>query len=234
MTNSLWYPPNSSSTNLVRPWDANASQTVHADLDGIGDTLTQHALMLAYNQFSTSPTLSALNAGGTGRVGAKKLVILETDGMANWITVAGFTSNVGSNSYYNIQPGTSLTAATYDQNNLLQVVQSICNTNSGTPGTPNSAVTNTGHPGFATTTSPVVVHTIAFGIIFEISTTSQTNAIGLLQAISQIGGTTFPSSPTDPTNGYKWCIGSLSQRVHLLQQAFTNVMNAGDTVSLVQ
>jgi Flp pilus assembly protein TadG len=235
MINSLWYPPNSSSTTLVRPWDTNCGQTVHAALDGIGDTLTQHALMLAYNQFSTSSTLSNLtNAGGTGRVGAKKLVILETDGMANWITTANFTNNAGTNSYYNIQPGTSLTAATYDQNNLLQVVQSICNTTAGVPGTPNSAVANPGNPGFATPSKPVEVQTIAFGIIFEIPTTSQTSAISLLQAISQIGGTSFPSSSTDSTNGYKWCIGTLNQRVSALQNAFSRILNDGNSISLVQ
>ena len=44
----------------------------------------------------------------------------------------------------------------------------------------------------------------------------------MLQSISTIGGSTFPSSASDPTNGYKWCIGTLSQRQALLQQAFTN------------
>ena len=189
--------------------------------------------MLAYNQFSGSSTLSGLNAGGLGRVGAKKLVVLETDGMANVNDTAGFTNN-GTNSYYNVQPGQTVTSAAYSQAPLLQVVQAICNTSAGVAGTPNSAVTNPGLPGFATPNKPVVVHTIAFGIVFQIASTVQTNSVGLLQAISQIGGTVFPTSSSDPANGYKWVTGDLNTRVQLLQQAFSKIMDDGNSVSLIQ
>jgi Flp pilus assembly protein TadG len=232
MTNSLWYPPNNGTTTIT-PWDSNGSQVVNSYGDFCSNTTTAHGLMLAYNHLSSSTTLSALNAGGLGRVGAKRLVILETDGMANLNTATGFTSN-GSNSYYNILPGQSYIAANYDQNATLQVVQAICNNSSGAAGTPNSVVTNPGYPGFATSSKPVVIQTIAFGIVFEINTGTQTNAVQLLQQISTIGGTTFPSSSSDPTNGYKWCIGDLNTRVQLLQQAFSNIMNDGDSISLVQ
>jgi hypothetical protein len=237
MISSLWYPPNYGTTTIT-PWDSNGTQVVNAYGDFCSNTTTQHGLMLAYNQFSSSNTLSALNTstasvGGLGRVGAKRLVILETDGMANNNTSTTFTSN-GSNSYWNILPGQTINSTGYDQNATLQVVQAICNTSSGSPGTANSAVSNPGYPGFATSSKPVEVQTIAFGIVFEISTSSQTNAVGLLQAISQIGGTTFPSSASDPTNGFKWCIGTLDQRVSLLQQAFANVLNDGNSISLIQ
>ena len=233
MTNSLWYPPNSNSAD-VTPWDPNGSQNPAADNDFIYNTATNHALMLAYNQFSGSPTVSASNAGGLGRVGAKRLVILETDGMANANTVTNFTNNGAVNSYYQTLPGQTIYGGNYDQNATLQVAQAICNTSAGVPGTANSAVANPGLPGFASSSKTVVIHTIAFGIVFEIATSTQSSAVGLLQAISQIGGTTFPSSPNDPTNGYKWCIGTLNTRVQLLQQAFANVLNDGDSVSLVQ
>lgn len=233
MTNSLWYPPNSGS-GTVTPWDTNGSQAPAADNDFIYNTATQHGMMLAYNQLSGSSTLSSANVGGLGRVGAKRLVILETDGMANVNTNAGFSNNGAINSYYNILPGQNITGGSYDQNALLQVVQAICNTGTGTPGTPNGVVSNPGLPGFAKTNKPVVVHTIAFGIVFEIATSTQSSAVGLLQAISQIGGTTFPSSATDPANGYKWCIGDLNTRVQKLQQAFANVFDDGNSVSLIQ
>ncbi len=235
MTNSLWYPPNSSSAE-VTPFDANGTQTPASVSDEITSTAMNHGLMLAYNQFSSSPTLSALpNAGGLGRVGASKLVIFETDGVATVNTQAGFTNNAGSNSYYNIQPGQSYVAAsTLDLNVIYQVAQSICNNSSGVAGNPNSIVTNPGYPGFSTANKPVTIQTIGFGVIFEIPTSYQTQAIATLQAISTIGGTVFPSNPTDPTNGYKYCIGTLSQRVTALQQAFSNILNSGNTVSLVQ
>ena len=234
MINSLWYPPNSSSTVDVTPWDVNGNQTPNADNDFIYNTATHHGLMLAYNQFSGSSTVSSAGAGGLGRVGAQRLVILETDGMANANTNAGFTNNGGVNSYYNILPSQTYSAANYDQNGTLQVAQAICNTTSGAAGTPNSVVTNPGYPGFATSNKPVIIHTIAFGIVFQIATSTQSSAVSLLQDISTIGGTTFPSSPSDPTNGYKWCIGPLSARVPLLQQAFANVLDDGNSVSLVQ
>ena len=56
----------------------------------------------------------------------------------------------------------------------------------------------------------------------------------LLQQISTIGGTTFPSSSTDPVNGYKWCIGTLQQRQQKLQQAFLNILDSSVPVSLIQ
>ena len=74
---------------------------------------------------------------------------------------------------------------------------------------------------------PVVIQCIAFGAIFEptASGSEQTAAVAFLQSLSTLGGTTFPSSASDPTNGYKWCIGTLSQRQAKLQQAFTTVLD---------
>ncbi|WP_435011137.1 pilus assembly protein TadG-related protein [Tundrisphaera lichenicola] len=233
MIDAMWYPPNSG-TDDVRPWDEDGNLAPRADFDFTSNTATQHGLMLAYNQMSGSSTVSNLGAGGLGRKGAKRLVILETDGMANVNTNAGFTNNGAINSYYRILPGQSFTAAGYNQNSLLQVAQAICNNGNGVAGTPNSEVANPGYPGFATSNKPVLIHTIAFGVVFEIASSSQTSAVDLLQSISAIGGTTFPSSPSDPDNGYKWCTGSLSTRLQKLQQAFANVLDDGNSVSLIQ
>ena len=235
MIDALWYPPNSTGAD-VRPWDVNGNQAPRADFDFIANTATQHGLMLAYNQLSGSSTLrnANANAGGLGRWGAQRLVILETDGMANVNTNAGFSNNGGVNSYYNILPSSYFTAANYDQNATLQVVQSICNDMNGNPGTANSEVSNSGLPGFATASRPVKVHTVAFGVVFQIASSAQSSAVGLLQSVSKIGGTTFPSSPSDPNDGYKWCIGPLSTRVQLLQQAYAKILDDGDSVSLVQ
>jgi hypothetical protein len=55
-----------------------------------------------------------------------------------------------------------------------------------------------------------------------------------MQDISTIGGTTFPSSSTDATNGYKWCIGTLQQRQQKLEQAFINFLDSSVPVSLIE
>ena len=132
-------------------------------------------------------------------------------------------------------PPTRSTATVTAQNNLLQVVEAICNRDDGTAvSVPNGYPTPPSLPGYATVNRPVTVQCIAFGAIFENSNSTQTSAVSLLQQISTIGGTTFPSSSTDPTNGFKWCIGTLPQRQSKLQQAFLNFLDSSVPVSLIE
>jgi len=239
--NSLWLPPNSGSAD-VRLWDANGLLTPRAHGDYDSNTASQYGFMLAYNQLGSSSVLRALDqstapgVGGLGRVGAQRLVVYETDGMANLQSnpANGFINAGASNSYYQIQPGLQLYGANYDQNALLQTVQNICNNADGTPGNLPGYTSNLGYPGMSLPGRPVSVQTIAFGAIFEVPSSIQTSAISLLQQISAIGGSTFPASPSDPTNGYKWCTGNLTQRQTKLRQAFTNIMNNGVPITLIK
>jgi hypothetical protein len=129
---SLWVPPNSGSSD-VRPWDANGAQTPRAHADYDANTASSYGFMLAYNQFSSNPTLRALEqgaspgVGGLGRVGSERVVIYETDGMANQDTIAqaGLFAGGANNSYYQIQPGQVINGAGYNQTALLQVAQNI-------------------------------------------------------------------------------------------------------------
>ena len=91
MINSLWYPPNSTTAD-VRPWDTNGDLTPRAHGDYCSNTATSYGLMLAYNQLSGNTALQSAGMGGYGRKGAQRLVILETDGLANQSTTAGTTS----------------------------------------------------------------------------------------------------------------------------------------------
>ena len=241
MINSLWYPPNSA-TSDVRLWDSNDLQTPRAHGDYNGNTATSYGFMLAYNQLSSKSSLTNIISGGQpvgglGRVGATRIVVLETDGMANVGTslVQGFSNNGPNNSYYNILPSNTVNSANYSANEVLSVVQAICNKADGTPGNPPGFSGNPGYPGYSTTAKPVTVHTLAFGAIFEptASGTAAQQAVALLQQISTIGGTIFPSSSTDPDNGYKWCIGTLAERQAKLQQAFNIIVDTGFTVTMV-
>jgi hypothetical protein len=235
MITSLWVPPNSG-TSDVRPWDANGSQTPRAFGDWNANTASSYGFLLAYNQFSASSTLKSLDqstapgVGGRGRVGADRLIVYETDGMANQgSTPAGFTSGSYYNSYYKIQPGQKLTSANYSETALMQVIQNICNDNTGkavtgvgiTPYTPNQ-----GYPGFGSQGKPVTIHCLGFGGIFETPSSALTSTVSLLQDISKLGGTVFPSSASDSANGYKWCIGTLEERQQRLTQAFRTIMNS--------
>jgi hypothetical protein len=91
-------------------------------------------------------------------------------------------------------------------------------------------------PGYAKPQRPVEIHCIAFGAIFEstASGSEQGSAIAFLQTLSTLGGTTFPSSANDPDNGYKWCIGSLSDRQAKLQTAFTKILDETESIILVK
>lgn len=238
--NSLWFPPNSATTD-VRPYDSNGVQTPRAYGDFCANTATSYGFMLAYNQFSANSSIRSLAVGGSGRVGAQRLVIVETDGMYNCASYPqnGFYNGGPNNSFYQIQPGQVLTSGGQDNNQLYQIAQAIVNYSNGTPVasagyTPYSP--NPGYPGFSQPRKPVIMHTIVFGPIFEPtgSGSLQTSIVQMMQVVSGIGGTVFPSSSTDPSNGYKWVIGTLDQRLNKLQQAFATIMNDGVAVTLVQ
>jgi hypothetical protein len=183
--------------------------------------------MLAYNQFSGNTTLQSPGLGGFGRKGAQKIVILETDGMANQASSASTYSGGAYQSYYMIRPGDTVTASGSDAaTSAVNVATNICALDTNTSGL----------PGFATARKPVLINCIAFGAVFEptASGSEAASAVSFLQQLSTTGGTVFPSSSTDPTNGYKWCIGSLSDRQTKLQQAFINILENSVAVVLVK
>jgi len=225
LINALWYPPNSSSSD-VRPWDPNGMQAPRSHDDFDSNTATSYGLMLAYNQLSSSSTLQASSIGGFGRNGAAKLVVLETDGMANVSTSISTTNGGAYNSYYKTPPlGTLSVSSANPITDAVNVATNIC------------ALTTTSSPipGFSTNRNPVTIECIAFGAIFESGSSGsyQANAVSLLQQVSTIGNTVFPSSASDPNNGYKWCIGTLSQRQASLQRAFTIAMDHETSIILV-
>ena len=71
LSNALWYPPNSSTAD-VRPWDPNGMQTPRAHGDYNANTATDYGFMLAYNQFSSNPSLVSSGVGGLGAKGRRK------------------------------------------------------------------------------------------------------------------------------------------------------------------
>jgi Flp pilus assembly protein TadG len=235
MINSLWFPPNSSTTD-VTPWDANGLNTPHAHGDYDSNTATSYGLMLAYNQFSSSTVLQGSGqGGGLGRKGAQRLLILETDGMANQSSSVNFVSSVTSgtnptnNSYYDVGGDKASASGNDPIADAVAVATKMCALTTDT----------TNGPGFATATKPVTIHCIAFGALFQPDANGAAGgnqAMSLLQQISAIGGTGFPASVTDTSSPYyyKLCIGTLAQRQASLQTAFTKIMDDGVSVILVK
>src|SRR5205807_33943 len=109
MTDSLWFPPSTidSPGTVLNPYDyANNLEVPRA----CGGTCYAIGFMQAYDQFSSNSSLRTYNpggptgdAGGLGRKGAQRLVILETDGAPNTTASAGFTNAGPYNSFYNIR-----------------------------------------------------------------------------------------------------------------------------------
>lgn len=223
---ALWFPRGATAAG-VRPWSTAGRATPRAYADYTSNTGTHHGFMLAYNQLSSSKDLRNVGAGGFGRRGAQRLVILETDGMANVNSKPSLSFwNAGAGrSYYRIRPGDSIVAASYNENDLLSVVRKICALETD----------NATGPGYASARKPVYVHTIAFGAIFEpdASGGDRNSAVDLLQKISQIGKTTFPSSDADSSNGYKWCIGTMTERKDKLRQAISRIADDGVSIILI-
>lgn len=230
MINSLWFPPNSSKLD-VRPFDTNGIQTPRAHGDYTGNTATDYGLMLSYNQFSAASYSPGL--GGPGRKGSQRLIILETDGMANVVSNAGFTKSVSgttNKSYYKIGPSDTVTVGSGSAGTAaLNVATKLC------------ALTtdSTNGPGFATPTKPVILHVIAFGAIFEDVTpppAEQVTGMALFQSLSKIGGTGFPASVSDTSdpNAYKIVTGTIDERRDKLKQAFINIMDSSIPVSLIK
>jgi Putative Flp pilus-assembly TadE/G-like len=234
LINTLWFPTNSSTID-VTPWDTNGLNTPHAHADYNANTATSYGLMLAYNQFSSSTTLSSSSqGGGTGRVGAQRMIILETDGMANQASTVPFVSSVTggtnptNNSYYNVGGNNATTSGTDPAQDAINVATKIC-----------ALTTDAANgPGFATPTKSVILHTIAFGAVFEpdASGLEGSNAMTFLQNLSAIGGTGFPTSVNDTSSPYyyKICIGTLAQRQSKLQAAFTTIIDSGISIIMVR
>ena len=139
-----------------------------------GDTCFAMALMLCFNQFALTPSTDTTlrtyvssspisfptgMAGGLGRKGAQKVIIFETDGLANTSATANLV-NAGSYSYYQIRydmnnPNSSeypsVTATTINNSTVLNQVYSLVQQLAST---------------YSTTRNPFRLYAIGFGPVF--------------------------------------------------------------------
>jgi hypothetical protein len=240
LIDSLWFPPSTviGGATTITPYDADMQNVPRA----AGGTCPGMTFMMAYNMLSSStgnlrtyatpePTYRG-NAGGLGRKGADRLIIFETDGAPNTRAVATMQGS-GSDSYYPIRIATPAnlasasnefpTGGTYANSDVYDVVKQICALDTASP------------PGYTTTRKKALVYSIGYGTLFDPAYASslQTTALGFLQTIQYYGntspdtnGSNFPSSQRT--------YGTPTQRVNAMQSAFTNIMQAGVQVSIIQ
>jgi Flp pilus assembly protein TadG len=213
---------------------ANLVDTPRAD----GDTCFAMALMLCYNQFAVTPasdtTLRTFvsgspiafptgMAGGMGRKGAQKVIIFETDGLANCTATAALTSN-GSYSYYAIRydmnnPGGSEypSSAGYAINNstvlnqVYSLVQQLATT-------------------YSSGRNPFRLYAIGFGPVFQGPDASA--ALSTLQTMQYYAGT--QSSPSTPLAPNQIITGTGQQMSANLVATFTSILESGVQIALVK
>lgn len=228
MIDRLWFHPYTieNPTVELNPYDyTNFLEAPHAK----GGTCPVMGFMQTYNQYSNHPSLTtyapapapAGQAGGLGRRGAQKLIILETDGMANTAAAAGFSNNGAYNSYYQIRyPGETPDSSGDVTAQCYAVVDKI--------------VAMEASAGYSTTRKPVLIHCIGFGTIFEpgVTSTQTADALEFLQTIQFKGKTQVNLTDALPT--YKRITGTAQQRIDKMQQAFSAIMQDGVQVTLIQ
>ncbi len=207
---------------------ANFVDTPRAD----GETCFAMALMLAYNQFATTvPSDATLRsfvtsspiafpsgmAGGMGRKGAQKVVIFETDGMANTTATATLVPS-GSYKYYQIRydmnkPNSSEfpSVSTYSDINDTAVVTQI-NTLVGQLATD-----------YGTSRNPFRLYGVGFGPVFQGPNAS--SATQTLQSMQTAAGT--QGSPSIIT-------GTDAQMSANMNTTFTNILQSGVQIALIQ
>jgi hypothetical protein len=228
----------------VTPYDADPSTSLVPSANfanitrGDGDTCFAMALMLAYNQFALTPsndtTLRTFTtstpiafpngmAGGLGRKGAQKVIIFETDGMANCSATANLITN-GSYKYYQIR---------YDMNNPGSSEYPTINltgiNDSGVLNQVYSLITQL-QTDYGTTRSPFRLYAIGFGPVF--SGPDASLATSTLQNMQYYAGT--QSSASTALSSSQIITGTDAQMAANMNTAFTNILQNGVQVALIK
>jgi hypothetical protein len=241
MVNALWYPyslidtTTGSVSGTMRPYDNMFSDVSKGVIpNSNGGTNPAGGFMTAYNEFANH-----------GRRGASKLVIYETDGVAHDYYDANNNFNSSATPPVftfgsNIDEPVSTDVTMRSKTEAVKMACVLCNPTSGavsyTYTTPDFSVTVPAYPGFATARSPVRIHSLGFGELFEPSLTSQLTATGnaasdmqvtamkLLLYVQTATGTSpssdtigscwgFPGTPTTPGGGGGYTSGTQSFKI---------------------
>ena len=225
MTEYLFFPPATIGTGTSEiSW---ADGTMNEVPSANGGTCYDLALMLAYNQFSSEPSLLTADsgavtgqAGGLGRQGAQKIVIFETDGMANTkCTLPTFTNNGDYKRYYNVRAADSISLAS----------SAATSCNLGPISAKIGAALSSG--GYSSGNRPAMIHTIGFGFLFETSYTGtdDTTALATMKTMQNNGNVDDTTDGSTLYTGseiadYKIITGNLTQRVTKMKSAFAKIL----------
>jgi hypothetical protein len=222
MKNALFFPFSllgtlDNDSSELRPYNGSFGYTGGGNIPNArGGTCPEMAFKVAYNQFSSA-------AGFSGRRGAAKVVIFETDGVPNHHCGGSFQNNGPYQSLYTGSIGTTYSDGNNDPratDPAVAAVAQIC--------APDSASS----PGYSTNRTPARVHAIAFGDLFETNQTQQQNALAFLLRVQKAGYTSQASDTA--IESYKIITGDYTTRIDSLRQALERIMQSGVQISLIQ
>lgn len=241
LKDSLWFPPSTVFNGVVEitPYDADFDLTPRAK----GGTAPGMGLMIAYNMLSGSANNLRFysqpqpqyrgHAGGLGRKGASRVVIFETDGAPNTRAYAS-VSGSGADSYYKIrltnpnkyQDGVNVewpSGGSYSDNEVYDVVKQICKLETASP------------PGYSTPRKPALVYPLGYGTLFDPANPSQgqSDALNFLQTCAFYGNTATNTSGSAFPDSRR-IYGTNQQRIDRIRQAFTEIMQNGVQVTLIE
>jgi hypothetical protein len=268
MKNVEWFHPwtLSNSGQEFTPYDSQKSDGNFPRANG--GTCYAMGLMLAHDQLSSSsylqtatkPTSTPGLAGGLGRIGAAKLIILESDGACKDMGSATLTGGTNYNSYWNVVVNDSTNpggGGQYPGGSGVNfgaagtVSGSLGNwTVSGASGAPGDALNvavqmcnSTSKNGLSSSTKPVTIHCVAFGSLFDPKNTSSfaADCLQLMHNLEVLGNVQPVSGGATPNGiaSYKIIYGPWNSawpnpgRVQLMQQAFQQIMADGFQVVLL-
>jgi hypothetical protein len=223
LKNALFYPKsllagmaNGTAPNAEkRPYNDSFGDGLIGDIpNGYGGTDPSTGFALAYNLLSSASAIS-----GSGRRGANKIVIFETDGVPNGYLNNTFTA-AGPNSYYTIgntytNPGNNAPASITPALAIIDQIVADESTN-----------------GFSSASSSARVYPIAFGDLFDSTSTSRGQALTFLQQVA-FRGLTSDSAAT-PLPPYQIITGTAEDRKDKLRDAFERIMQSGVQVTLLR
>ncbi len=204
-----------------------------------GETCFAMALMLAYNQFATTlPTDSTLRsfvssspivfptgmAGGMGRKGAQKVIIFETDGLANTSATASLV-NAGTYKYYQIR---------YDMNkpssSEFPTVSTSSNLNDSTVLSQVYSLVQQLASDYGSSRNPFRLYSIGFGPVFQ--GTNASSALQTLQTMQYYAGTQSSMSTSLPAS--QIITGTDAQMLANMNTTFTNILQSGVQIALIK
>jgi hypothetical protein len=203
-----------------------------------GDTCFAMALMLAYNQFAmTLPSDTTLRsfvssspiafppgmAGGMARKGAQKVIIFETDGLANTSATANLV-NAGTYKYYQIR---------YDMNNPSSSefpTVSATSINNSTVLNQIYSLVQQLATDYGGSRNPFRLYALGFGPVF--TGTNASSALQTLQTMQYYAGT--QSSPSTALPASQIITGTDSQMATNMVSTFTSILQSGVQIALIK